>query len=75
MTCYGLLFAITFLANSHEENFGSNWSSAKLIEPGRTVCPVKTGQNNAHDRFETLFTVSDFRAEDTGLEPATPRGN
>jgi hypothetical protein len=51
-------------------NFGDVLSSPLVAERPVSFCPGQSGQKRAQKKSDSVFTESDFGAEDTGHETA-----
>ena len=71
MGAYVAKFAVVFLIIVLSLDNSNNFSSTSVFEGQKSFCPVETGQNGAQNFQTPSITDSNFRAEDTGVEPAT----
>ena len=72
VNAYGLKSALVFLAAIVAAAGGADLSSPEVAKERKPICPVETGQKYAQKYFDSVFTESNFPAEDMGLEPTTP---
>ena len=71
MLFYGTKSAAVFLAAVIGLFGWDDLSSTQVYDGTKTFCPDDSGQTRAQKKFDSVFTESNFRAEDTGVEPAT----